>query len=96
MKTYAIIRRNGWKTKEELEYASRISSDVGALMPEKVRWIRSYVTEDTEGLGTVCIYQGVDEQAIRDHALAAMLPVDEVFEVADTVILADDPRVVSA
>jgi len=38
-------------------------------MPAKVRWIRSYVTRHEGGrLGTVCIYQATDPEAIREHA----------------------------
>jgi hypothetical protein len=33
----------------------------------------------------------VDEGAIMEHAQRAKLPADEVIEVADTVIVRDDP-----
>jgi hypothetical protein len=42
-------------------------------------------------VGTVCIYQASSPDAIRDHAGAADLPVDEIIMVADTVILREDP-----
>jgi hypothetical protein len=61
-------------------------------MPDDIRWIRSYVLGETDGsLGTVCIYQASSPEAIRRHASAAALPVDEIIEVADTVIVRDDP-----
>ncbi len=56
-----------------------------------MRWIRSYVLEDQGGLGTVCIYEAESPEAIRRHAKAADLPVDEIVKVADTVIVRPDP-----
>ena len=61
-------------------------------MADDVRWIRSYVLGETDGsVGTVCIYQATSPEAIRRHAAAADLPVDEIIEVADTVIVRPDP-----
>jgi len=61
-------------------------------MPDKVRWIRSYVVRELDGrLGTVCIYQGTDEAAIREHARRAGMTADEITLVEDTVIVRDDP-----
>ena len=42
-------------------------------------------------MGTVCIYQASSPEAIRRHAAAAALPVDEIVEVADTVVVRGDP-----
>ena len=61
-------------------------------MSDQVRWIRSYVLDEEDGtLGTVCIYQAVDEDAIMEHAKRSDLPADEVVLVADTVFVRDDP-----
>jgi len=94
MKTYVILRRDGWANAAELERAAGVSSRVGLEeMPDRVKWIRSYVTkEEGERVGTVCVYQGVDEEAIREHARRAGLPADAVIEVADTVIINEDPK----
>ena len=93
MQTYVILRRSAWKTGEDLEAAAALSTKVGdEEMPDQVRWIRSYVLNEEDGtLGTVCIYQAVDEDAIMEHAKRAELPADEVIEVANTVIVRDDP-----
>jgi len=93
MQTYVILRRSAWKTGEDLEAAAALSTKVGdEEMPDQVRWIRSYVLNEEDGtLGTVCIYQAVDEDAIMEHAQRAELPADEVIEVANTVIVRDDP-----
>ena len=61
--------------------------------PEDIRWIRSYVVPEADGLlGTVCIYQATSPEKIREHADRAGLPVDEIVEVADTVIVRPDPE----
>ena len=93
MQTYVILRRGAWKTGEDLKAAAALSTRVGdEEMPDQVRWIRSYVLDEEDGtLGTVCIYQAVDEDAIMEHAQRAELPADEVIAVADTVIVRDDP-----
>lgn len=92
MNTYAIPRRNGWATPADLEKAAARSSEVGSQMTDKVKWIRTYVLAEDDGrVGTMCIYQGVDEAAIREHAQRADLPCDAVLPIADTVIINDDP-----
>jgi hypothetical protein len=94
MNTYAILRRHGWRSPEDLEAAALRSRQVGdEQMPEDVRWIRSYVLVETDGtLGTVCIYLATDPEAVRRHAETADLPVDEILPVADTVIVRPDPE----
>ena len=72
----------------------RRSTQVGdEEMSADIRWIRSYVLAEEGGaLGTVCIYQASSPEAIREHAERADLPVDEIIEVADTVIVRADPQ----
>lgn len=97
METYVIVRRNGWRTADELHEAARRSTIEGDRMSEDVRWIRSYVVAETDGsLGTVCVYQASSPEAIRRHAYAATLPVGEIVAVADTVVLRPDPVPVPA
>jgi hypothetical protein len=93
MKTYVILRRGGWRSPEELQAAAARSTEVGnEEMPDDIRWIRSYVLAESEGgLGTVCIYQASSPEKIREHADRADLPVSEIIEVADTVIVRPDP-----
>jgi hypothetical protein len=92
MDTYVILRRSGWRSPEELGDAAKRSTAVGEEMPDGVRWIRSYVLEEGGGaVGTVCVYQAASPEAIREHASAAELPVDEIIKVADTVIVREDP-----
>src|ERR671922_203156 len=92
MNTYAILRRNGWRTAEDLKEAAERSAAEGERMSEDVRWIRSYVLDEPDGtVGTVCIYEASSPEAIRRHAERAQLPVDEIIAVADTVIVRPDP-----
>jgi thiamine biosynthesis protein ThiC len=87
-----IVRRSGWRTAADLERAAARSTAEGERMPDDVRWIRSYILDETDGsVGTVCIYEASSPEAIRRHALAADLPVDEIIAVADTVVVRRDP-----
>ena len=92
METYVILRRGGWATADDLRDAAARSTAEGERMPDDVRWIRSYVTAEPDGsVGTVCIYQASSPEAIREHASRAVLPIDEIVKVADTVIVRPDP-----
>ena len=93
MRTFAIRRRNVWQNAQELETAASRSARVGnEEMPDRVRWIRSYVVTEEDGtLGTVCIYQAVSEEAIREHALRAGMSADEIVPVGRTVVVREDP-----
>jgi Protein of unknown function (DUF4242) len=98
MNTYVILRRNEWRSPEELQEAAARSTQVGdEEMSDDIRWIRSYVVaEDGGTLGTVCIYQATSEEKVREHAQRAGLPADEVIQVADTVIVRPDPAPAAA
>lgn len=91
MHTYVIVRRSGWATARRLEEAVARSTAEGERMLDDVTWIRSYVLAENDGsVGTVCVYQGSSPEAIRRHAAAADLPVDEIVQVADTVVIRPD------
>ena len=92
MRLYAILRRGGFADGATLEAAAARSTNVGDTMPDDIRWIRSYVLgEDGGTLGTVCIYQASSEDAIRQHAEKADLPISEIIPIADTVVVRPDP-----
>jgi sporulation protein YlmC with PRC-barrel domain len=94
MKLYAILRRNGWRSGDELQEAAERSTRVGnEEMADEVRWIRSYVLDEGAGsVGTVCIYEATSPEALRKHASLADLPIDEIVAIADTVIVRPDPQ----
>ncbi len=93
MKTFVIRRKSNWRDASELSVTASVSARVGnEEMPDQVRWIRSYVVNEPDGrLGTVCIYQAIDEAAIREHARRVCMSADEITPVADTVVVRDDP-----
>jgi sporulation protein YlmC with PRC-barrel domain len=97
VQTYVILRRNGWPSVRAVEEAAARAVAEGEDMPDEVAWIRSYVLEERDGsIGTVCVYQASNPEAIRRHASAASLPVDEIVKVADTVVVRPDPAAVTA
>jgi len=98
VQTYVILRRSGWRSGDELAIAARRSRQVGdEEMADDIRWIRSYVLEEGESaVGTVCLHQATSEEAIREHASRADLPVDKVIKVVDTVLVRPDPEPATA
>ena len=92
MQLYGILRRNGWASAADLEAAAARSTEEGDKDGSGVRWIRSYVLAEESGeLGTLCVYEADSPEAIRAHAEAATLPVDEVIHAMDTVVVRPDP-----
>lgn len=93
MQLYVIRRRSAFADKADLEAGAGRSAKVGnEEMSDQVRWIRSYVVEESDGrVGTVCIYQAVDVAAIREHARRADIAADEIVPVLNTVIIRADP-----
>ena len=49
MDLYVILRRDGWRSADELELAAARSTAEGERMPDDIRWIRSYVLEEGRG-----------------------------------------------
>ena len=83
----------------QVDFVPKIKLDVvvNEEMADQVRWIRSYVVQEPDGaLGTVCIYQAVSADAIRDHARRVGMPASEIMPVANTVIVREDPSETAA
>jgi hypothetical protein len=98
MDLYVILRRSGWRSAAELERASARSLQIGNdEMPDAVRWIRSYVLDENDGLlGTLCIYEAASAAALRKHASLADIPADEIVHITETVVIRPDPLLVAA
>ena len=98
MDLYVIRRPSAWANLAELETAGAKSAKIGnEEMSDRVRWIRSYVVKEPDGrLGSFCIYQAKDPQALREHARRVGMPGDEIFPVVNTVIVGEDPTEASA
>ena len=93
MQLYAIRRRGGWSSPEELQATAARSKEVGdEQMSADIRWIRSYVVHEPDGsLGSICIYEASSPEKIREHASRVDMPATEIYEVADTVLVRPDP-----
>ena len=92
MDTYVVLRRGGWRSQEDLEAAADRSKVTGEGMPDEVCWVRTYVLAEPDGsLGTVCIYEATDPEALRRHSTRADLPADEIVRVAQTLVVGPDP-----
>jgi hypothetical protein len=92
MPLYAIIRRNGFVTSKELDRAAARATVAADEPGSGVRWLRSYVLAEESGeVGTLCIYEADSPEAIRIHAAAAVLPVDEIVPISGTLIVGPDP-----
>ena len=97
MELFIIRRREAWKDGEELEGVAARSSKIGdEEMSDQVRWIRTYVLDDGGTLGSLCVYEAVSEEALRDHAKRVDMPADEITKVADTVVVRPDPEPAAA
>jgi hypothetical protein len=97
MDLYGVFRRNGWATAADLEEAAARSTAEGDKDGSGVRHIRSYVLgEDGGALGTICVFEAESPEALRAHANAADLPVDEVVRIVNTAIARPDPAATAA
>ncbi|MEJ1933317.1 DUF4242 domain-containing protein [Nostoc sp. NIES-2111] len=93
MDLYVIRRPNSWNNLQELEAAGLKSARIGnEEMPDRVRWIRSYVVAEPDGrFGTVCVYEARDPDSIREHARRVGMPGDEISPVVNTIVVREDP-----
>jgi hypothetical protein len=98
MQLYTIRRRQAWGSPEEVQaVATRAKEVADSDFPDEVRWIRSYVLADRDGtLGSLCVYQAIDAEAIRRHSHRVGMPADEINEVLETVLVRPDPLPASA
>src|SRR5262245_60501973 len=93
MDLYVIRRPSAWATLQGLQAAGAKSAGIGnEEMPDRVRWIRSYVVHEPDGrIGTFCIYEARDGESIREHARRVGMPGDEFYKVAMTAVVRKDP-----
>ncbi|EPX78064.1 nickel-binding protein [Salipiger mucosus] len=93
-----IIRRHGiWSNEDELAATNEKSLQVGQEMQDRLRWIRSYaVTEEDGRIGSVCIYEASDREAIREHGQRIGAPSEDVRRAFGTAVKREDPEPVTA
>ncbi|MFT3957217.1 MAG: DUF4242 domain-containing protein [Piscinibacter sp.] len=88
-----LVRRHGIAAdaaqfERRLATARRIADED---MPRQLSWLHSYVLHEDDGaLGTACLYQAVDPGALREHALRAGLPADEITPVFGRVVFREE------
>jgi len=90
LSSYVILRRRGWPSIAALHRSAKRSLEVSTQMGD-VKWVRSYLLAEPDGqVGTVCHYRASGPEAIRDHARRVGIPVDDIVEVAELVVLLPD------
>jgi hypothetical protein len=83
MQTYLVVRRSAWPTLDEQRDADARASLEAARMEDDIGSIRSFPLEERDRtFGSVCVYEASSPEAVRRHAAAAGLPVDEIVKVA--------------
>jgi hypothetical protein len=93
MDLYHIRRHGPWANEDELAAASERSRAVGQEMADRLRWIRSYVVREDDGrIGSVCLYEAADRDAIREHGERIGAPSEDVHLVTATAIVNADPQ----
>lgn len=97
MRTFVVVRRGAWTTQADVHAARRRAASELERFEEVVRWLRSYEVEEIDGtIGSICLYEAVNPEAIRHHSAAAALPVDEILKVADVAVVRPDPAAAAA
>lgn len=96
MELYAIFRRSGWTPDEGEAVDARSNAELERRAGD-VRKIRSYVLDEPGGrMGAICLYQASSPEAIREHARAADLPVDDIVKVSAIDVHRPDPELPAA
>lgn len=92
MELYAIFRRSGWTHGEATDVDARSNTELERRSGD-IRKIRSYVLDEPDGrMGAICLYQASSPEAIREHARAADLPVDDIVKVSMIDVHRPDPE----
>ena len=92
MNTYVVLRRSYSPSIDCWREAARRAESAIEWAPDDVCWLRSYLLAEPDGsVGTACVYQATSPEAVRAHAKRAGLPVDEIVEVAETLVVKPDP-----
>jgi hypothetical protein len=82
MQRYLVIRRSAWSSLEEEREADARSALEAARMEDDIASIRRYPLEECDRtIGSVCIVEASGPEAVRRHAAAADLPIDEIVKI---------------
>lgn len=93
MDLYIIRRRSLWSNAQELEATTELSLQVGAEMADRLRWIRSYAVDEPDGrIGSICIYEASNVEAVREHGRRIGAPSEDFQMVRGTAVKRQDPQ----
>lgn len=81
MPRYLIQRKLGEVSDDELQGAAVHSKEVREAQFPDLNWDHSHVVRTDDGLVSYCIYDGPSVARARQHAEAAGLPADAIFEI---------------
>jgi hypothetical protein len=81
MPRFLIQRRLGDVSDEQLEAAALQAEKVRRERFADVDWDHTHVVRTDGGVVTFCVYEGPSVERIREHAGAAGIPADSVWEV---------------
>jgi hypothetical protein len=88
MQTYLVVRRSAWLSEQAQREADERSAEAARAFDD-IACVYSYVLEECDRtLGSICIVEASSPEAVRRHAAAADLPVDEIVRVAATGVAA--------
>ena len=88
MQTYLVVRRSAWLSRQAQREADARSAEAARRFDD-IACVYSYVLEECDlTLGSICIVEASSPEAVRRHAAAADLPVDEIVRVAATGVAA--------
>ena len=88
---YLVRRRAAWTDALELERALEGARRVAEEeRPNRVVWLRSYAVREHDGtIGSWCLYQAVDPQALHRHAELTGLPEGAITPVIGRIVYRD-------
>ena len=77
-----IIERDiagaGDLSQDQLRAISQKSCSVLSKLGPQIQWVQSYVTDDK----IYCVYNSINEELVRQHAVKGGFPVNSVVEVS--------------
>lgn len=85
MPRYIVQRNLGNVSEQELQAAALKSKEVREARFPDITWEHSHVVRTKNGMVTYCVYAGPSADRVKEHARAAGLPADEVFDLVTDV-----------
>jgi hypothetical protein len=92
-RVYLVRRRRAWRTAAELQRSAGAARRVAdEQMANHVCWLRSDVVREDDGsIGSLCLFQAIDVQALTEHARRAGVPCDDATPVIGRVVFREEP-----